>query len=143
MKIFGMRFFDKAKDGGPESNVTGYWLVEIKGLFSIAMLRFSDGTRDAYHSHAFDSLNWVLRGKVREEHVPEQIEIAGHLFEAQATLEYRPSWRPILTRRSTFHRVRSIGTTWVFTLRGPWSKTWHENVNGERITLTHGRVRVA
>lgn len=50
-----------APDGGPESNVTAY-MVEFKSLFSIGFLRFAEGSRDAYHGHAFDCVNWVLPG---------------------------------------------------------------------------------
>lgn len=122
-----MKLFHKAKDGGPESNVTGYWLVEAKKFLSVALLRFSDGTRDAFHEHAFDSVNWILRGKVVEEHIDGNV------------VEHRPSWWPVLTPRETFHRVRSEGTTWVFTIRGPWKDTWREYVADKFVTLTHGR----
>lgn len=109
-----MKLFSKGKDGGPQSTVTGYWLIEIKKLFSIVLLRFDHGSRDEYHNHAFNSLNWVLKGVVCEEDLG-----GGHCF-------HRPSLKPILTLRRTFHRVRSIGTTWVFSIRGPWSKYWTE-----------------
>jgi len=127
-----MKFFRKGKDGGPASTVTGYWLVEIKPLFSIVLLRFEDGSRDEFHDHAFHSLNWVLKGKVVEEH---------HAKGPFAKKIFGPSIRPILTKRSTFHRVVSKGTTWVLSLRGPWSKTWHEYdpKTGMFSELTHGR----
>lgn len=131
-----MKLFHRAKDGGPESTVTGYWLAEIKSLFSVVLLRFSDGSRDSYHSHAFWSLNWVLKGKVRE------FELVGDV--RPATKVYRPSFFPVVTRRSTFHRVVSDGTTWVFSIRGPWSSTWQEwdPRSQKKITLGHGRVIV-
>lgn len=124
-----MKFFSKAKDGGPKSTVTGYWLIEVKWLFSIVLLRFDDGSRDEYHSHAFNSLNWVLRGGVVEQNLNGQFNF------------YLPSLLPVLTRRSTFHRVISSGTTWVLSIRGPWSKTWMEfnPKTEEYTTLTHGR----
>mgnify|MGYP001575993171 CR=1 FL=1 len=58
-----MKLFYYGKDGGPESHVWGFWLIEAKSLFSIVLLRFENGTREAYHSHAFNSLSWVLRGR--------------------------------------------------------------------------------
>jgi hypothetical protein len=33
-----MNFLNKTKDGGPESTVWAYWLIEIKSLFSVALL---------------------------------------------------------------------------------------------------------
>lgn len=124
-----MKFLSKAKDGGPKSTVTGYWLTELKQLFSIVLLKFEDGSRDEFHSHAFDSLNWVIRGKVQEEHLDGR------------KVSYRPSLRPVVTRRNTFHRVVSSGTTWVFSLRGPWRKFWQEYdpSTGKTVELTHGR----
>lgn len=122
-----MKLFAKRKDGGPESTVTGYWLFEIKKLASVALLKFADGSRDAFHSHAFDSLNWVLSGRVVEKHLDGRV------------VEHRPSPWPVLTRRETFHKVVSRGTTWVLSLRGPWSDRWKEFVRGRLVTLTHGR----
>lgn len=133
MKMFGMRFLSKAKDGGPESTVTGYWLIEIKWLFSIVLLKFGDGSRDQYHNHAFDSLNWIVNnGEVREQDLD------------QSVVYHRRSWKPIVTRRGKFHKVVSKGITWVFSIRGPWSKTWKEYnpKTGKYSTLTHGRVQV-
>lgn len=128
-----MKFFKKAKDGGPKSTVTGYWLFEIKSLFSIVLLKFEDGSRDEFHSHAFHSLNWVLKGNVVEDTIDYK------------TRYYKRSLFPILTKRSRFHKVRSFGTTWVFSLRGPWSKTWEEYdpKTQEFSTLTHGRKVVS
>lgn len=134
-----MKIFKRDKDGGPKSTVTGYWLIEIKWLFSIVLLKFEDGSRDEYHSHAFNSLNWVLSGGVEEQHLRGNREA------------HRPSWRPVFTRRSTFHRVVSRGTTWVFSIRGPWRSKWREydprpekdGLPGRLITLTHGRKVVS
>lgn len=90
-----MKFFSYGTDGGPESIVTGYWLVEIKRLFSIVLLKFGDGSREAYHSHAFNCISWVLKGKLREVMVEGEENI------------YRPSLKPIVTRRDMFHKVYS------------------------------------
>lgn len=139
-----MKFLTTTKDGGAESTVWAHWLIEIKGLFSIALLRFEDGTRDAFHSHAFNCVSWVLSGKLIEHYGPNspEREATGKRF-----VVHRPRLRPIVTRRSTYHKVFSDGRTWVLTFRGPWSKTWREGVPdgqggyAER-TLTHGRREV-
>ena len=127
-----MKLFRKAKDGGPKSTVTGYWLIEWKRLFSVVLLRFDHGSRDEYHDHAFNSLNWVIRGSVLQQII------------GGAKRVFLPSFWPILTRRSTFHRVISEGTTWVFSIRGPWRDTWHEYdpLTRKYTTLTHGRREV-
>ena len=112
------------KDGGPESHVTAYG-VESKRFASLLVLRFGNGTRDAYHSHAFGAVSWLLRGALHEA------------FAAGATRWHLPRFRPIVTRRTDTHRVYSYGVSWVVSLRGPWAETWYDS--GEGI-LGHGRV---
>lgn len=123
------RLLTTTKDGGEESHVWAYWLVAWKALFSIVLLRFEHGSRDAYHEHAFNCVSWVLRGKLTE-----------HLFEG-STRVYLPSWRPVVTRRSTCHKVVSEGRTWVLSFRGPWQDNWREYLPATDTTrtLTHGR----
>lgn len=134
-----MRFFRKAKDGGPKSTVTGYWLFEIKWLFSIVLLKFENGSRDEYHSHAFNSLNWVLSGEVEEQPVFSLVDDDDK--PQWPTFVHRRSLIPVITKRSTFHRVVSRGTTWVFSIRGPWRKKWleYDPKTRETVILTHGR----
>lgn len=135
-----MKFLTWRKDGGPESHVTGFFVVEIKSLFSIVLLRFANGSRDAYHSHAFNTLSWVLRGRVHEITAnPEDFWAMDAEF-----FTYTPSFRPVWTPRNRMHKVISHGTTWVLSFRGPWANTWEEFVPAEDrfVTLTHGRKEV-
>lgn len=121
------------KDGGAESTVSGFYFVEIKSLFTIVLLRFQGKSREAFHSHAFDAISWVLKGELQEN----------VLF--SITNRYLPSLKPIFTERIRFHKVDSVGDTWVFSIRGPWVDTWREflpALNKFR-TLTHGRKVVA
>lgn len=128
-----MRILFYGKDGGRESTVWGLWLVEIKRLFSIVLLRFEHGSREAYHNHAFDCVSWVLRGRLVEFNLGGDIKV------------YRPSWRPVRTYRDTFHKVHSDGRTWVLSIRGPWAPTWREYLPCEArfVTLGDGRREVA
>lgn len=143
-----MKFLDVTKDGGPDSTVWAHWLIEIKGLFSIVFLRFEDGSRDAYHSHAFNSISWVLRGFLIETFFPRCVKEGRckEITEACSPLVHLchfPSVFPVVTRRSTTHKVTSEGRTWVLSLRGPWSKEWREILpDGKVVTLTHGRKEV-
>lgn len=127
------RIFYKKYDGGKESGVIGYCLIEWKVLFSIVLLRFSDGTRENYHSHAFNAMTWFLKGKVVEE------GYCGPIYKPQDKI-FTPSFKPKVTKRDKIHRVNSIGTTWAISFRGPWTDTWFEvDKDGNKITLTHGR----
>lgn len=127
-----MKWLWHAKDGGKESKVWCYGL-EIKSLFSILLLRFEDGSREAYHSHAFNCLNWVLKGKLIEHRI--------YLDEMSDFFIYKKSIIPFIIKRKHMHKVSSKGRTWVLTFRGPWRDTWREYLPGEDrfITLTHGR----
>lgn len=120
------------KDGGPESHVHG-WFFEIKHLFTVALLRFEQGSREAFHSHAFNSVSFVLKGALIEQHL-----------HGQFVDTHTPGLVPVVTRRSTFHKVTSYGRTWVLTFRGPWARTWQEYIpaTDEVVTLTNGRVEV-
>lgn len=131
-----MKLMTWRKDGGPESRVWGFFVIELKRWFSIVILRFDNGTRDAYHSHAFNSVSWLLRGYLTE-HFPEEPFELGEV--------YTPSLRPIITRRTTFHQVYSHGPSWVISFRGPWLDKWREYNPFTRVftTLTHGRQEVA
>lgn len=126
-------FLFKSKDGGKDSNVIGYWLVEIKYLFSIVILCFNKGSRDAFHNHAFNAVSWIIKGKL-EEHIKEEYTVR---------VEYMTSsLLPYFTPKERMHKVYGISDkTWVISFRGPWGNTWKEylpNIN-KFITLTHGR----
>lgn len=133
-----VKVFETTKDGGAESTVWAHWLFEIKGLCSVVLLRFEDGSREAYHEHAFNCVSWVLRGRLVEFVLPSDITCP------DTVNVYPASLRPVVTLRSTFHKVVSDGRAWVLSFRGPWAKTWREYVPGENrfARLTHGRREV-
>lgn len=128
-----MKLFKKMKDGGPKSNVTGYWLIEWKKVFSIAVLVFESGSRDAFHSHAFNAISWIFWGKLEEEHYNKKVN---------ALL---PSIFPVITRKNIFHKVTSYGRTFAITFRGPWDKEWKEYIpsSDEIVELSSGRKETA
>lgn len=127
-----MKLFRYEKDGGAESMVHGLFVVEIKSAFSIVLLRFEGKSREAFHSHAFNAISWVLRGKLVEE------VIGG------AVNEYPASRKPVLTPRTMFHKVSSDGITWAISFRGPWAEHWQEYLpeEDELVTLAQGRKDV-
>lgn len=130
-KIYNSKWFPRLfytkPDGGKDSGVTAYFLIEWKILFSIGILYFKKGTREAYHNHAFNALTWWLKGDVTE------IKINGEEG------DYRPSFTPKYTSRTNFHKVRANKDTWALTFRTNWRNTWQEFKNDEYVILTHGR----
>lgn len=121
------RVFYKKHDGGKKSGVTGYMLIEWKPVVSIGLLHFSEGSREAFHSHAFNAVTWWLKGSVTEE-----------IIDGKSN-DFTPSIKPKYTPRSLVHRVVGHKSTWAFTLRGPWMDTWYEIERGIKTVLTHGR----
>lgn len=133
-----MKLLWNAKAGGPESRVWMYGF-ESKRFGSALLLRFENGSREAYHSHAFNALSVVLSGGLNEWHMHGGAELHGR-------------GKVVRTLRETFHKVYSIGRTWVLSFRSPWIPTWQEALPVNKSqplglhhcrTLTHGREVVA
>ena len=125
-----MRFFEIHPDGGKDSPVLGYWILEIKWIFSIVLLKFNPGTRENYHSHAFNAFTWFLSGSVTEECVnPDKTLTSRNWF---------PSIWPKYTPRENMHKVytRNDKPAWALSIRGPWRNVWTEyNIVADRTTF--------
>lgn len=134
------RLFYKASDGGKDSGVTAYFLIEWKILFSIGVLHFKKGSREAYHTHAFNALTWWLRGSVTEE----RVGLFSFLLKKQK--DFKASIKPKFTSRENFHKIIAHVSTYALTFRGPWRDTWRDTwreLRGNKtVTLTHGRKEI-
>jgi hypothetical protein len=115
-------FLRKRKDGGSSSPVDAYFLIEIKSLFSIALLKFNKGGREAFHTHAFDAYTWFLKGELLEECV------------TGATHTYTRSIKPKVTLKEKNHRVLAMKDSYCLTIRGPWAEVWTEYMEKEDTT---------
>lgn len=124
-----MKLFQKGKDGGPDSPVDGLYLIEIKPLFSIVLLKFNKGRRENFHTHAFNALTWFIGGSLEEE------KINGEKY------EYKRSFLPKITTRENNHRVKANKDSYCLTFRGPWVDFWTEDnkEENEKIFFTNGR----
>lgn len=133
-----MKFFKLMKDGGKESKVWGFFAVEIKKLLSIVLLHFENGSREAYHNHAFHSISWVLKGRL------DEFTLDCNTLKDKLVV-HKPSFLPVFTSRWNMHMVQSAGDTYVLSFRGPWLNAWMEYLpqTKEIVLLTHGRVEVA
>lgn len=129
-----------SKDGGADSNVR-VWGLEVKGLFSVLVLCFGQGSREAFHSHAFNCVSWVLSGALWEC-VRTAADPLGAAFGSWNG--YVAGIRPVITKRSTFHQVHGRDSAnWVLTFRGPWASTWRDSSAAGDVMLTHGRQVVS
>ena len=104
----------KVKDGGKDSPVDAYFLIEIKSLFSIAILKFNKGGREAFHTHAFNAYTWFLKGDLEEE------DVDGSKY------QYKCSLLPKYTTIEKNHRVLAKEDSYCLTVRGPWGNIWTE-----------------
>lgn len=121
------RMFQKTDDGGPKSGTTAYFLVEIKSMFSIALLRFDNFAPERFHTHAFNAFTIWLSGNVLEHH-------------RNGARKYFKAFDTKVTTRNTFHKIEAIDKpAWAISFRGPWADTWNEDRSGKLVTLTHGR----
>ena len=110
-----MKVLFKSKDERPDSNITGYWLIESKKLFSIVLLCFDRGSREAYHNHAFNAISWVLSGRLNER--------IRYGDQGYTDIILNPSLKPIYTSKDRMHKVTGLAEkTWVLSFRGPWEK---------------------
>lgn len=125
------RFFYKKPDGGLDSGVTGYFLIEWKMFFSIGLLHFKKGSREAFHSHAFNALTFWVKGDVTEIKHPSDI-----------SKDFSASFKPKYTPRSNFHKIFAHTDTYALTFRGPWLDYWYEFKNNKYQILTHGRKTI-
>jgi hypothetical protein len=125
------RLFYTKMDGGNDSGVTGYFLIEWKLLFSIGFLHFKRGSREAFHSHAFNAVTFWLKGSVTEIKHPTGIE-----------KDFSASFRPKYTPKSNFHKIYAHTDSFALTFRGPWLDYWYEFKNKKYRTLTHGRKEI-
>jgi len=135
-----MKFFKKMSDGGKDSGVTAYTLFEIKGLASVMLLHFRPGTREAFHSHAFNALTLWLKGSVTEERLVNAwfVQNFGSIPRIESRFFWAGNWKK--TPVTNMHRIiAGKEGAWALTFRGPWKQTWQEWKNGKFITLTHGR----
>jgi hypothetical protein len=121
-------FFKMSYDGGQNSGVTGFWVIEWKPVFSLVFLKFNKGTREAYHNHAFSAITFWLWGEAIEHHLDGTIK------------KWYPSFLPKYTPKDCFHKIEAVKDTYAFSIRGPWDKTWQEyRDNNLMVTLTNGR----
>lgn len=127
------RILCKKPDGGKDSGVTGYFLIEWKPFFSIGILQFKIGSREAYHSHAFNAITWWLKGYVIEEVLVNVDQGYYKTFHA-GQIKFTP--------RNHVHKINAMQDTYAFTIRGPWVDHWYEFKNGKIITLTHRRKEI-
>jgi hypothetical protein len=122
-----MRLFSWAKDGGPESPVDAFFLFESKRFGSVAILKFNEGGRETYHTHAFNALTWFIKGDLVEQDINGEYYI------------YERSFVPKITKRLKNHRVMAFQDSWCLTIRGPWADTWTEDTDTQHTVLTHKR----
>jgi len=106
------------------------WTIfEHKKLFSIYFHRFYTKKQDRFHTHAFHAIAIVLWGGYDELYIENGI-----------TKKQRIGPGIRIIKRSFNHcLLESIPGTASIVIGGPWLKTWTEEKDGQKRTLTWGR----
>lgn len=127
-----MKLFKRSHDGGKDSGVTGYWLIEWKNVFSIVLLKFNPNHRENYHSHAFNAVTWWLWGEATEEFIDKK------------KIVWTPSLLPKYTPRENIHKYSVAKPSWAISFRGAWHTSWEEYnpTTNEYIRLGNGRKEI-
>lgn len=105
----------------------GWWIIEIKWLFSIVILQFTPGCRENFHTQPFNSLTWWM--SEAEEHTPNSKK------------SLKPGWIPTYTPRDKLHRINTETTTWAISIRGKWVDTLKEYNENTKTTIEYSHHR--
>ena len=113
-----MIFFKKKEVSLGEGSVTQYTLFENKYLFSIIFYKWFTIDQIRFHTHAFASFAFLLRGWYWEKVLFKGIEMTNFVNQP-----FWPRWLP----RNYCHAIENAKPgTLTMVLTGPWQKNWFE-----------------
>ena len=106
--------------------------MQINFQKRLFILKFDGKSREAFHTHAFNAVSWILCGKMVEYFLDKKIPCRLLV----------PNVLPFKTYKDDFHMVSSIGTSWALSFRGPWEKQWLESTPQDGLyRLRTGRIK--
>lgn len=95
-----------------------YVIFECKYLFSIIIFNFieSDKVQDRFHTHAFNSVSFKLKGYYEE-----------HILDENGETLIVPRHNVVkFFERDIYHAIGKSNDCWTLLLAGPWKQTWKE-----------------
>ena len=118
MRIFNSILFEKKEVALGKGSVTQYIVFENKYLFSILFYKWNTIDQIRFHTHAFASFAFLLRGWYWEKVIFNKIEMTNFVNQ--------PLW-PRFLPRNYCHAIQNAKPgTLTMVITGPWQKNWHE-----------------
>ncbi len=114
-------------------NIKRFTIIEIKCLGGIIVNIFNTKDQDRFHSHAFNSFSWMIRGWYKEDVVNINNNIK--------TLETKIISKSRFIPRYYIHKIKESSENAIsITFEGSWKSHWKEYFDNEREkTYTWGR----
>jgi len=133
-----MKFFTKKRIELGKGHIVQYTIFESKRLGGIWIYNWKTIDQNRFHSHAFNSIAFTLRGSYVQEVMHEDESI--HIEEVK-------SWmKPRFLPRNYIHRIlEAKPNTWTCVFFGKWQDTWREYFSDSKtwVTYTWGRKVVS
>jgi hypothetical protein len=122
MKIFGTIFFQKKQVALGKGSVMQYILMENKWLFSIIFYKWATIDQIRFHTHAFHSVAFLLKGWYWEK---VKFQTGDVKFQA-SNLVNIPLY-PRIIQKNYCHAIQKARPgTMTMVIAGPWEKHWAE-----------------
>lgn len=114
-----MKWFSKQKVALGEGYVTQYTIFEAKTFGGIWLYNWKTIDQMRFHTHAFSSVAFTLRGSYTEE----VLNSDGTVTTNEVANWLRPRYIP----SGYCHRIQGARkNTWTIVFFGPWRKSWWE-----------------
>lgn len=118
MKFLNCIFFQKKEVALGEGSVTQYIVFENKNLLSLIFYRWNTIKQTRFHTHAFASFAFLLKGWYWEKVMFGGIEMQNFVNQ--------PLW-PRYLPKNYCHAIQNAKPgTLTMVVTGPWQKTWWE-----------------
>jgi hypothetical protein len=118
MKILNSILFEKKEVALGTGSVTQYILFENKHLFSVIFYRWNTIDQVRFHTHAFASFAFLLKGFYWEKIKFGDIEMDN--------LVNQPLWPRYIPKNYCHSVGHAKPGTLTMVLAGPWQKHWYE-----------------
>lgn len=119
MRLFGTTFFEKKEVALGKGSVTQFIVFENKRLCSMIFYRWNTIDQVRFHTHAFASYAFLLRGKYTEH-----VKLNSHVTIVKPVNQWL---KPRFIPKNYCHSIKYADPktlTVVFT--GPWQSYWYE-----------------
>ena len=135
MKLFKSIFLEKKEVALGKGSVTQHILFENKNLFSILFYKWNTIDQIRFHTHAFSSFAFLIKGWYWEKVLFNGIEMTNFVNQ--------PLW-PRYLPKNYCHAIQNAKPgSLTMVLAGPWDKYWYEYfpVKGFWRKYSWGRIK--